>query len=106
MVRILLVSRGLRPWFHSTTDHPYLDPAGACGKGISFFQNYKAFFKEKENLEQQNIQFSHSFLSQNLKYRNKYLSKTELFTSNFSNIIKQINHNVKLHNLHIQLFFP
>ena len=48
MVRILLISRGLRPWFHSTTDHPYLDPAGACGKGTINFANYKAFFLEKE----------------------------------------------------------
>ena len=48
MVRILLISRGLRPWFHSTTDHPYLDPAGAWRKDTIFFTNYKTFFKEKE----------------------------------------------------------
>lgn len=48
MVRLLHFSRGVRPWFHSTTDHPYLDPAGACGKDISIFENNKTFFKEKE----------------------------------------------------------
>lgn len=47
MVRILLISRGLRPWFHSTTDHPYLDPAGACDKGTFFFANGKTFFQRK-----------------------------------------------------------
>ena len=53
MVRILLFSRGLRPWFHSTTDHPYLDPAGACDKGTINFANYKGFFLEKESLQQE-----------------------------------------------------
>jgi hypothetical protein len=53
MVRILLISRGLRPWFHSTTDHPYLDPAGACGKGTINFVNYKGFFLEKETFMQE-----------------------------------------------------
>ena len=24
MVRLLPISRGVRPWFHSTTDYPYL----------------------------------------------------------------------------------
>jgi len=41
------ISRGERPWFHSTTDHPYLDPAGACGKDTSFFSFGKAFSKKK-----------------------------------------------------------
>ena len=56
MVRILLISRGLRPWFHSTTDHPYLDPAGACGKGTTNFANYKAFFLEKELFVQEDLE--------------------------------------------------
>ena len=66
MVRILLISRGLRPWFHSTTDHPYLDPAGAWRKDKSFFANDKPFSKEKELFCKVFRQLT-TFLSQNGK---------------------------------------
>ena len=52
------ISRGERPWFHSTTDHPYLDPAGACGKDTSFFSFGNAFSKKKNIFHK----YFHNFL--------------------------------------------
>ena len=37
MVRLLLISRGVRPWFHSTTDYPYLIILPERAAKIRFF---------------------------------------------------------------------
>lgn len=48
MVRILLFSRGLRPWLHSTTDCPYLTILPERAAKIHLFSlNTKPFSKKK-----------------------------------------------------------
>lgn len=78
MVRILLISRGLRPWLHSTTDHPYLDPAGACGKGTIFLEKFKTFFKEKDIIERMlfNKYIYHTFSDNYKAAKNGHFQKS------------------------------
>ena len=72
------ISRGERPWFHSTTDHPYLDPAGACDKDTSFFSFSKAFSKKKNIF---------------CKYFHNFFEKYDIYRQHHSTN-RQINDNI------------
>ena len=50
MVRILLFSRGLRPWLHSTTDCPYLTILPERAAKIRQFSESTRPFSKKKNI--------------------------------------------------------